>query len=502
MPVKKLGNLWGFAALVLVACGSDGGPAGPGMSPEDAAGAAGAPSGPDQNEGGSASAGDGGAPPEPGCPTTFEAAGGAGGAPEPGPGCLTTDVPAGTFLIDPLDTEDPGQQFTQLGPWLMTFRTTAPGKLEAAVVSSHSALWAVNGFEAAGFELEADDHGVYRLPRSSHAALATYAYDSVRVPGLCLHNGEVLVQHEGSNHEPSSELRFYDTSGDGVADALTLRGTLVTLGLRGGDYEADCGNEGAPLHTAGELVDWPVDVRPDGDAMHPRLLLDGGFLNEATAAVVVRSGLEAAPLSVAGFIYGFAAAKTLEPGSPLIWRVEGVDNLERPFSSFDQDLSFGTVEPWLLVSDGGFESFDDGRAWGDGRATARASCPDCSEVDAALPPISGTRSLHIFDFSSGGSRFRFARSAGQTRLSFLAFGDAEVEAAIVGDEPTTAFEIAAADCSEHAAFCAAAPAGSLMRYTIELAPGVEDVLLSIQDHSAVFGVTAGGGVWIDDLALE
>lgn len=494
MTARLLGSFWGLAGLALVACGSDGDPAGSDPNPDELGGEAGADRGPDSTEGGDAGAG--GTAAEPDCATNFQPE---GGADESGPGCITTDVPAGTFLIAPLDVEDPGQQFTQLGPWLMSFRMTAPGKLEAAVISSHSPLWAVNGFEAAGFELEANEHGVYRLAPHSYAKLATFAYASARAPGICLHNGRVAI--DSSRAERDSEFRFYDTSADGLADVVTLRGMLVTAGLRGGDYDVeDCGEEPLALHTDGALIDWPIDVRADGDALHARLLLDGGFLSEGVASVV--SSIEATPLSESGFIYGFAATKALEPGGPLNWRVEGVDSLGRPFSSFDENVSFGTVEPWLAVTDGTFETFSDGQRWGDGNASASSSFYyPLASLD--LPPIEGQRSLHLNAQDGAGTRFRFVRNAGQTKLTFSMFGAAHVEVALVGHEPTSAFQRAPGDCDQHAAFCAAtAAAGGFTKYSIELEPGTEDVLLSIQDRSGSFSTEGGGGVWIDELRLE
>jgi hypothetical protein len=437
-----------------------------------------------------------------GCDDTWLESGGAGGEVRL-PGCLTLQVPETPFLVDAMT--DPGAVSCDcsIGPWLMIFRTRPDGDLEGALVSTKKESWPPgHEMEASAFDLRADGN-VYRLPPRTRATLATYSYDEDRVPGLCL-TGKGLAENDA---ERDSVFAFYDEDGDGVADGVNLGGRALGLGDRGGDYEDDCGYESFPLKTRGHVADTTVHLTSDGDVLQPRLVANDGFLKEGSAWVWGKSGFVAAqPLTISGFIYGYAANTVLEPGAALEWRFDAVDSFDR---SLTGELAFGQSEFWLKVRDGGFESFDDGEEWGTEDGRIEATCNPTKNYpyeNVELPPIAGARSF-VLDANSHRDRFRFSRGANETRLSFVAFGKVEVELAtvgMVGGPPFRQTPVETlADCGKYAAFCAAVPAGTLKQYAVALPPGDSDVLVRLYNADKTAWASAGGSdLCVDDLILE
>ncbi len=464
--------------------------------------------------------GTGGSPyePAPGGAGGEFAAGGLGGDAGAGgdAGSATTlSIPALPFLVEGF--ADPGEQFCspngidcRVGPWLMAFRPGADGVLEGALVSSGQWLPVrapQGGREAAAFRLVRGPGDVYRLSSRKRATLATYAYGTELVPGVCLHND---AEDPVPNVSPTaSEFRFVDTDGDQIADELKLSGTIVTEGMVGGDYEGDCGYEGVEVDVTGHVLDKPITVAAGGDALHPTLQLDGGFLVEGSARLLAPGGwFDAEPLVVSGLIYGFKKDIVLLPGAVKSWMLSDVIDLGGRAVSPGQ-IDLGDVEDWPLVGSGDFESLPSGEPWYDQADTVvGAECSSCGENDgdAALPPISGARSLHVGH--GGQARFYLERGSSHTHLKLLAFGALELELGPLNSMswiPT--LTSVPADCSTHADFCAAAPDESLREYSIELprhgVPGGDsDLLLSVRDRTPVFGATDGTGVWLDELRLE
>ncbi len=431
-------------------------------------------------------------------------------------GCPTLKVPTAPFLFQAMP--DPGNNVCQdiddcsIGPWLVTFRTLPDGELEAGLVSTQEAFWPSNHEpEAAEFRLHAED-GVYYLAARQRATLASYTYGHERVPGVCLAGDGVAFGTPSDGTIDRTVLAFFDDTGDGVADVVELGGRGVTLGERGGDYEDDCGDQPTSLHAQGRVVETAVDLSAGGDVLKPELRVNGGFLKQGTAQVFAppHSWVDAQPLAVSGFIYGFAASVVLQPGRQLTWRVDGVDLFDRQVAG---QLALGQSEVWPLVNDGSFESFASGADWGAGDATIEANC-NPNDDQKPLPPIAGSRSLVIGPNGYQDS-FRFSRTGSQTHLSFVAFGNVGVELATVGTlngEPFwQAPVVTAADCQRYAEFCSQVPADSdlsgpartLELYGVKLPPGASDVLVRLYNQGgSVWGAGGGTDLCVDDLRLE
>jgi hypothetical protein len=423
-------------------------------------------------------------------------------------------VPERPFLIEPMS--DPGNNVCpspepddcKIGPWLMIFETLPGGKLKGSLVSARQAQqdsdeydnWGPgHGFEAAEFQLQSDD-SVYRLAPRSRATLATYSYDVERVPGVCLvAPGKI----EWRSHVGTA-FNFFDEDGDGEADGVVLSGNVVGLGDRGGDYEYDCGYETFPIETRGHVVDTTVQLDAEGNALQPVLLAREGFLQGGSASVRGPEGwVEARPLKLSGFTYGYAADVVLQPGAPLDWKFDVVDSFDR---KLEDEGSFGDVETWREVEDGGFEDPALGTVWGDLNSVITDSCNPNLEDAEALGPIGGTRSLAILR-DGYRDQFRLVRTASDARLTFVAFGKVNVELATVGSLDPAPFDrtpvVTPADCDTYAAFCAQVPEGALKHYSVELPEGDGDVLVRLTNEDHTLWATSGGhDLCVDDLQLE
>lgn len=435
------------------------------------------------------------------CTTTWSDAGGAGGA----PGCLTLTVPETPFLLNAMP--DPGYNVCQggddcqIGPWLMAFHTLPDGDLEGALVSTKRELWPPDhDLEAAAFRLHAEG-GVYRLPARTRATLATYGYDEVRVPGVCL-AGKGLAELDAADR--GAAFSFFDDTGDGVADGVALSGSVLSLGQRGGDYDDNCGNESYPLQTQGHTVEANVHLSAEGGVLKPRLIADGGFLKHGSAWVQGPQGMvEAQALTLSGFTYGYAADVVLQPAASLSWKIDAVDWFDNVLQG---PLSFGQSEPWPQVHDGSFESYGSGEEWSAEDASVEGSCnPSRLSDEAEVPPVAGARSL-VIDANGYRDRFRFTRTAQQTKLSFVALGSVKVQLATVGARGPTPLPQTPvgtpADCQKYAAFCAQVPVG-LKHYSIDLPAGTSDVLVRLYNGDMISWSTGvGSPLCVDDLNLE
>jgi len=513
MSLKRLLPGWGLlivsaAAACEASHGDSPGSAEAGASGAEASGANGGEAG--NGGGGNAGGTDAGTAGQAGNGCILDDAAGADGE-AARPGCLTVTVPTLPFLIERLP--DPGENVCTssggcaIGPWLMVFRSLPDGDLEGALVSTQDSLWpADHEREAAAFRLHSED-GVYRLSDRTKATLASYTYKTsfgiARVPGVCLAAPGVAFGIDRDVREGNA-FRFFDVDGDGVADTLTLSGIGVGLGVRGGDYSSDCSDEPLPLQTQGRVVDTVIDLHAAGDVLRPELLVDGGFLEQGSARVRVSPSrwVDAQPLTLSGFTYGFRANVVIQPGAPLLWQIEGADILGRQIGG---DVSVGEAEPWLKVSDPTFEAFESGETWGTGTASIEERCnPSDTDVAPPLPAISGVRSLVIGEYRD---RFRFTRTAEQTQLSFVAFGQVGVELTMVGTESEEPFRqaptVTDADCEQYAAFCAKVPPGTLKHYAVALPAGDSDVLLRLTNEDGRdWSTGAGTDLCVDDLELQ
>jgi hypothetical protein len=154
------------------------------------------------------------------------------------------------------------------------------------------------------------DGVTYRLPPRSIAPLVTYMYGALQLPGVCLVNLERSV----SDRDIVSRFRFYDDTGDGIADRIELRGRVVTLGQPSGDFETECGDDGRLFRASGHVLSEPVGLHAEGDALDPSVRVTGGFLTEGTAVFATAAKeLPAEPRTLDGFVYGFVAASRPPP---------------------------------------------------------------------------------------------------------------------------------------------------------------------------------------------
>ncbi|MDF3067936.1 MAG: hypothetical protein K0R38_3537 [Polyangiaceae bacterium] len=487
MGIKRFGVLAGGALLI------SSGLAATGCNESDSA------TGPD-GAGGDSRGGTGLAAGESGGGATPLGGGGNDGSPPP------LALPSAAFAIDGFGDWDDCESDLDpdpcnMGPWVLGLRETEDGVLEGALVSldptsSHRPA-------ASAVRLVREDGDTF-VPAGSDPSIVIKRYrpDYETFPTACL--------------TKESKLTLLDDDDDGVADRVQLSGRYFSQGERGGSYDSSCDSRqdfARPLAAVGRAIEEPVVLQPHGDALHPRLALENGFLLQGGAALEQPSAVDATPLEAGGLIYGFEAASTLTPGAMVSWRVDAESYLGVAPQAPSVDLQ---VEDWLTLDDASFEAFEADEVWPDGRDARIRSSIDLGRVaDGALPAIAGE---HSFELARGGSyaRMRLARANGATTLSFLAASDiepasavdnvpVEVEVGVIGQElapaPLRELTREPADCAIYADFCAAAGAGVLYRYTVELDDAEGDLLVTIHNAGLDFGVSPKA-VWLDELKLE
>lgn len=417
-------------------------------------------------------------------------------------------VPSAAFLVEA--TADPrGESCDSLStqgeacvsPWLMAFRTV-DDELRGVIVSASDAVRNGHPFtEAAPITLVPESDGVtYRLPPHGIAPLVTYMYGALEVPGVCLVNLERSV----STRDIVSRFRFYDDTGDGVADRVELRGRVVTLGQPSGDFETECGDDGRLFRASGHVLSAPVGLHAQGDALDPRLRVTGGFLTESSAVFTTGAKeLAAEPLSLDGFVYGFAAPVTPAPESDVAWRVDGVDSSGR----ITHAETSAQVGAWPLLEDGGFESISTG-SWDAPRSSAQIATTLEGAFDELYPAIAGTHSLLLSE-GADHARLRLARPDGANTFRFLALNEVEVTVGVVGGPIVStgaALVEAPADCKLYPAICAKlAEPGSggtrptLFEYSVDLETEGQNVLIDLRNAGDDWPLSTP--VWIDELAI-
>jgi hypothetical protein len=138
-------------------------------------------------------------------------------------------------------------------------------------------------------------------------------------------------------------------------------------------------------------------------------------------------------------------------------------------------------EAWALLTDGTFETLAEGEKLG--QASAQASYADYNGNPVSA--IEGKQSLLITDPDGGGVHLRLKRSANQTHLSFVAYGNLFAEAAAIG---SASHPFKQGTTGDH--------------YDVELEPGNADVLLSIYDQTNEVETGHHEGVWVDAIRFE
>jgi hypothetical protein len=392
--------------------------------------------------------------------------------------------PTGGFCIDRRYDSCP------LGPWALQLEPRDGGGFEGVLV-------AVDGSIAETLRLEPEgDH--YRFVP---ATLAEYTYAWWVAPGVWV--------------DDLTQLQLIDETGDCVADRVRLSGLASTVGLISSDYSSN-DPETYPIDIEGESFESPrpaLDPTTNDDPLHP-LLRTPELLVTGSATLTDAQGqvIDAEPLTVGRFIYGFRALAALGADSHATWKLEGKDLAGR---SRDREIA-AELGAWPLITDGTFEN-----DWPDSVA---AELFRAAGDEGAV--IHGGYSLVL---PSGGDRasFRLTQPPGTKRLRFLAsakpvsdpdprlpLDDAEsgivVEYAVPnGPVIGAALTATATSCADYPDFCNPDgdpnnPVGpGVFDFSLDVPESSESrqVLLRLFNHNYDYGVQAWP-ILVDELHFE